>query len=172
MIPVGAYREALGKYCEEEGIKKASKAFGVSYQLALYWHGKYSNKEFHSDSHGGARYSKFSDEERFLLESKLWECVKSHPCWSISEFVDFITEEAQYDVNDQFIRRIFKGWRWSWKKSDAKQPQKYSLGNINYSIDYNLWVRTVPFQKLKFLDESHFNSKGMFFSFRPPSPLY
>lgn len=34
---------------------------------------------------------------------------------------------------------------------------------MNYTIDFVLWVQTVSFARLKFINESRFNSFGKFF---------
>ena len=159
MVGVAEYRTALGRFCAEVGVTAAAEAYGVSYQLALYWFQKFINPAYHPNTHGGARNFKFSADDRYELESILWRIAKEHPCWRLAEFKQQVAESG-FDCNDEFIRCIFKTWRWSWKKPDPKQPQKYTLDNLNYTIEYALWVRSIPFDRLKFLDESHFNSKG------------
>lgn len=59
------------------------------------------------------------------------------------------------------IRRIFKTWRWSWKKPSYQQLNKYTPSNIAY---YNIFLTAIlgsdPFHT-KFCDESHFISKDL-----------
>lgn len=160
MPDINDYRSALGKHCSEVGVGAAARAFNVSYPLAVYWYHKYLNPEFHGNTYGGHRWCKFSERDRYILEARLWQTAKEHPCWRIQDFVEDLIL-AGFSVNREFVRRIFKTWRWSWKRADPKQPHKYTLENMNYTIDFVLWIRTVPLDKVKFLDESHFNSKGM-----------
>ena len=156
------YHKALGRHCVEVRVPQAAVSFNVPPRVALNWLQKYQDPLFHALPHGGRRNVKFSAEEQLHLETDLWNIAKEHPCWTLPEFTNKLGELG-YPVNREFVRVIFKSWRWSWKKTDPKQPQKYSLQNMNCTIDFVLWVRTVPFARLEFMDESHFNSSGKFF---------
>ena len=118
---------------------------------------------------GSQRNVKFSEAELSEVELALWNLAKEHPCWSLDDTT--MNQNNNRNINNSsphsllifLIRKIFQNWRWSWKKTDPKQPQKYTLRNLTYTIEFALWVRTVPLTKLKFLDESHFNSSGIIF---------
>lgn len=66
-----------------------------------------------------------------------------------------------YDLEESYIRRIFKSWRWSWKKPIRKQFHKYSSSNLRYYGDFLSFILGFPdWTKLKFIDEVHFVGKG------------
>ena len=62
----------------------------------------------------------------------------------------------------QYISKVFKQWRWSWKKPVMKQIQKYTMKNIEYYYGYMYWLQSQDWTKLKFMDEVHFVAKGTF----------
>lgn len=72
-------------------------------------------------------------------------------------------------INISYIQQIFRRWRWHAKIPAVKQIQKYSSENINHYLRfvhyfhtnrrYTLGIVTIPWEKLKFLDEVHFIPK-------------
>jgi hypothetical protein len=67
-----------------------------------------------------------------------------------------ILREWGFEVKVEYIRSIFRKWRWSWKKPCRSQLEKYSSANIENYIHFVLWVKTVPLERVKFLDEGKF----------------
>jgi hypothetical protein len=61
----------------------------------------------------------------------------------------------------EYIREIFKQWKWSWKKPSFKQLQKYTPDNLEKYAAYVKWIPLQDLSKLKFMDEVHFVAKGM-----------
>ena len=68
-----------------------------------------------------------------------------------------------YNVSVSTIRRIFKRWGWSYKSPSVVQLQKYSLSNLCYYFNYLMDVATIPYSKIKFLDECHFAHRALKF---------
>lgn len=60
-----------------------------------------------------------------------------------------------FDLKVEYIRSIFRHWRWSWKKPSRSQLEKYTDSNVEHYINFVLWVKEVPLEKLKFLDEGN-----------------
>ena len=50
---------------------------------------------------------------------------------------------------------------WSFKKPDIKQIQKYIQENISYYFTYLEGIADIPWIKLHFLDECHFDLKDL-----------
>lgn len=50
--------------------------------------------------------------------------------------------------------------RWSWKNADDKQLLKYTKENVDYYIVFGINILHVPFEHLKFLDETHVTPKS------------
>jgi len=63
-------------------------------------------------------------------------------------------------VSDMWVSRVFKRWRWSFKKASYQQLQKYTNENIEYYKTFLEALQDIPWIKLKFADEGHFKSKS------------
>jgi len=90
----------------------------------------------------------------------LWTYCQQKPTARIPRYVR-IASEAGYEVNEMYISRTFKEWRWSFKKASHEQLQKYTQSNISYYLQFVSSIQSIPWCKLKFLDESHFKSKDL-----------
>jgi len=66
-----------------------------------------------------------------------------------------------FDCHREFVRQIFKSWKWSWKKPSYKQLQKYTPENIRRYYAYADWIVEQDLSKLKFMDEVHFVTKDV-----------
>lgn len=58
--------------------------------------------------------------------------------------------------------RVSRPLPFSFQIAGHKQLQKYTPENMRYYDTFVEWVRTVPVERLKFLDECHFVPKGSF----------
>lgn len=104
------------------------------------------------------RYTKFSADERAKIEALLWISCKTNPVAKTKRHTQLI-KEAGWDVNESYIRRIFQRWNWNYKKPTVQQIQKFTAMNLYYYVRYTSWVFFIPYQHLKFLDESHIAHK-------------
>jgi hypothetical protein len=101
----------------------------------------------------------------FLNLHAFWLGVSFHWVAPHSRYVRIACEHA-FDVNTTFISRIFKSWRWSFKSASPEQQLlKYTQANIEYYIEFVNSIQSIPWRNLKFLDESHFKSKGRLYFF-------
>ena len=64
-------------------------------------------------------------------------------------------------VHESFVASIFKQWHWIQKRPTHQQIQKYSITNIQWYWQHITGILTVPYKKLKYLDEAHFVSKDL-----------
>ena len=64
-------------------------------------------------------------------------------------------------VHESFVAFIFKQWHWIRKRPTHCQIQKYSITNIQQYWQHITGILTVPYKKLKYLDEAHFVSKDL-----------
>jgi len=87
--------------------------------------------------------------------------VKERPTRTLRDYCDALFEEQAWHVNREYVRRIFKSWRWSFKKPQFIQLQKYTAHNILYYGDFITWIYDKPWHRLKFLDESHFEANDV-----------
>jgi hypothetical protein len=85
--------------------------------------------------------------------------VKDKPTQHIGDYVQELQQNG-YDCHREFVRMIFKSWRWSWKRPSYKQLQKYTTRNLQLYDAYEAWIKQQDLSKIKFVDEVHFVSKG------------
>ena len=52
---------------------------------------------------------------------------------------------------------MFKTWKWSFRKKNPIQFLKYRPENLLYYVIYLAGIQGIPLNRLKFLDESHFD---------------
>ena len=71
-----------------------------------------------------------------------------------------VAAAAGFDLHTTYIYRLFKLWGWTRKAPILKQFNKYSGDNTAYYLRYVTGLRCLDPRKIKYLDESHFISKG------------
>lgn len=154
--------------------RKVGKLFGCSKGTVWYWRKKRCKQSLLLCTKGGARNWKYSPQARKYLEEVTWTYARRRPTSRLIDYVCNAQRHGFVDTNRMFFSRLFKSWRWSFKRPQAKQTHKYSIPNIIHYVEFLLFARTVPWEKLKFLDEAHFISKGTYlpYSFPPSYPLF
>jgi len=115
---------------------------------------------FHPKSHGGRRYSKWTEEQRFALHLLIWEEAKTNPTNTLSDYVRVATQRG-FDTNTKYVARVFKSWRWSFTRPSTTQWHKYTPENLAYYGDYLCFSRSIPWGRLKFVDEAHFHRRDL-----------
>lgn len=140
--------------------------FAKTKSKARYWKMIYETGGA-SEFRGGAREScfKFSHEEKKKIELVLFQAVQKNPITSIPELLELIRNETSLNPSNIYIRRIFSQWRWTWKKPESRNINKYTPENMTYYGEFLLWIRHIPIFKLKYMDEAHFDVKRMFVFF-------
>lgn len=145
-------RQAAGLISLSTGIQTTASNFGLSARSVEYWQQKLLDPEFHSNSHGGVRYvssvdnyvikhrnAKFTLFEHQKIRALLWLLVKNNPTQKIAEYVQEIRMRG-YDCKREFIRCIFRSWKWSWKRPSFQQLNKYTNSNLARWRAYADWV--------------------------------
>jgi len=155
-----ARRVAAGKYGNIAGTYRARKLFSLSKYCVRYWRKKTSNRLFHPNQHGGHRYSKFAPYEHQQIRLYVWFLCNEEPTRKLQNYVEELSDIG-YNCSKEFVRAIFKEWRWSWKKPSNKQLQKYTQENLKRYADYVEWISEQDLRKLKFADEVHFVSNSV-----------
>jgi len=136
---------ALAVCASEVGPTEAGRHFKVSRQVAAYWRDRLSNsREFgtpFAPGSGGVRYDKREREwhidlltndnnrvqkfkydllSRTKIRICLWKACRANPRLKIGEY-RLILSRLGWEVSDDYIRAIFRRWRWSWKKPCRSQ---------------------------------------------------
>eukprot|EP00026_Physarum_polycephalum_P005908 Phypoly_transcript_05947.p1 GENE.Phypoly_transcript_05947~~Phypoly_transcript_05947.p1 ORF type:complete len:331 (+),score=27.69 Phypoly_transcript_05947:825-1817(+) len=149
-------RVLTGEAALEHGEAKARAIFKHKRGFVHYWKRKALLKNFHGGTHGGFRRFKFTTEEKLHIGAILWKHAKKHPLARLGEYKRKLSKSG-FDVSLSEICKIFKSWRWSFKKPH----RKHKLENIEYYGEFKYAIQFIPWEKLKFCDESHFVSRDL-----------
>ena len=98
-------------------------------------------------------------EDSIILRSLLWTYVKLKPTGTIRYYCEELKNAGFLAISPEYVRKIFHTWKWSWKKAEHRQLQKFSHQNIRRYLAFLKWLHSVPKEKVKFLDEGHFVSR-------------
>ncbi len=101
----------------------------------------------------------------YVVHVHVFICVDA--CMCVSRFTIHSLRVLLFDrlgvhVSRMWLSRMFRRWRWSFKKLNHKHIHKYTPQNIEYYGQYLTYIRTVPMNRIKYLDESSFASRGMY----------
>jgi len=119
-----------------------------------------ADTSYHSQPHGGARNFKFSPEDYPKIHTTIFDFIKDHPDATQREIVEHVAE-AGWQINSMFVSRLFARWGFTRKKKLRKQIGKFHLNNLIYYAEFLVEVKKIPWSRLKFLDESSFNSRDI-----------
>jgi len=95
------------------------------------------------------------------MEQVIWNKAINEPWTKLSGFVRSINEELGIVVGKTWVRERLVTWRWSYKKPLFFQPMKFTLINQARFVIYNCIIDTIPWDRLAFADEEHFNFKEL-----------
>ncbi len=123
---------------------------------------KLENPDWKTNPVGGVHRQAFSGPQLELIELVLWNIIQVNPLLSLKEILKTLNV-CGFSTNRTWLSNKFAAWRWSFRKPSFKQTHKYRPQNIEYYARYMAWVSTIPWVKLKFLDESSFSSRGEIF---------
>lgn len=149
------------------GVSTAAAELDLHPYLVTYWKNKFEIAHFHSSTYGGARKYKWHGEDLHHLRQALWTILQLNPLAGISDFQNALAEEFDYPPelipSSGWLSEEFKRWGWSFTKPDYRQIHKYTKENIQYYCTYLYNIQNIAWDKIKFADESHFDSRGMIF---------
>jgi len=143
-----------------QGVTRTANELHVSRSFVRYWTEKKANHSFHSGKRGGPRRSAFTDTERALAERTLIAAVRWNPMQSSIQFRNCLFQVG-ISVSIDWVKRALVRCGLTWKRAQYKQINKFTAANINYTLHYLLTATALPHRILKFLDESHFNSRDL-----------
>ena len=144
-----------------ETVREICKHYAVNRWFVEYWQNKLAYSETLFDGWGGIRRRKFKPDEMARLKAWLWLHCQNSPLATLAQFCNLLAEDG-YQVNRMFVSRIFRKWRWSFKKPSIKQIHKYKPENMIYYVQFVHWVETIPWKSFKYFDETHCKSTDTF----------
>jgi len=118
---------------------------------------------FRSQGHGGLRTFKFLPNERQTLSETLWHMIKENPQPTVRRYAQALNDNLPHlpNISIDDVKKLLHSWNWSWKIPTQFQIQKYSSENLIRYYNYVYWFHNTPWNKIKFLDEVHFQSSHL-----------
>jgi len=107
---------------------------------------------------------KFTQEEKckieFLVEKII---IEKNQLVTVAEIAKYVAHNSQLDISQYYIKKLLLRWNWTFKKPIRMNKRKFTRKNIQRYIEFVSWVQTIPLNRLKFLDESHFEVRSTYF---------
>ena len=119
------FDRAVGIFSQLHGNRAAAQFIDVSRGKADYWKSKRNDANFHPRSHGGSYNQPRTPEKILMMEIFVWTLVSSDPFLKIGHIKSRLQDQLGEIVSRDWISRLFKSWKWSYKKADWKQLHKY-----------------------------------------------
>jgi len=147
----------------ESGATAAARQIRtVSVAFTRYWRAKVIDPTRHAGTHGGKRWTKLPAEINLSLELHLWSELRRDPTTDCAALAQSANQAAGLPLCDRYsVSRILRKWGWSWKITGHKQIAKYAVHNMEWYCRYVFAIRLVPWHRLRYLDESHFESRSL-----------
>ena len=154
-----AHSVQAGAVAVSIGRAEAARSLGYSYAHVHYWMKKFLDPQLHVQRQGGARNWKYGVMTQYLVESVLWKVVRDLPCENPKRYCEVLADLGLVGVKPSWVTRAFKRWRYSRKKVYHVQRRKFTLLNVCRYLDHVMSVPHLDPTKLKYLDESRFETR-------------
>ena len=141
------------------GCAAAARRYGCTWSHVNYWMQKFSDTNFHAQRRGGARNWKYGLMQQYFVESLLWRIVRDLPCENPQRYCRELQALGIEDVTPSWVTRAFKRWRYSRKKVYHIQRRKFTVLNVCRYLDHVMATPHLDPTKLKYLDESRFETR-------------
>jgi hypothetical protein len=189
------YARMVGLASLLSGRKRAvARHFGCSLDFVRYHARKAVDPTFRPGRWGGSKgRARFVPHAAVLVEAMLWQEVRADPIRTVAEFA-LVLRSNGFDVTQRWVQLRFRQWGFSRQRPSYLNINKFTASNIFYygyvkqNIDVMLgtltgwlvwlWrstfvleVRQIPWIRLKFLDESSFDTRSKSCSPRHPRTL-
>ena len=161
MVEAGcpAHVVRAGIVASREGPAAASRMSGLSWSHVDYWMRKFLDENFRTQKRGGARNWKYGPMQQYFVESVLWRVVGDLPCENPRRYCEVLSTLGIQGVKPSWVVRAFKRWKYSRKKVYHIQKRKFSTLNVCRYLDHVMAIPHLDPLKLKFLDESRFETR-------------
>jgi hypothetical protein len=141
------------------GNKYALRRFPTMSRSALfYWKNKFESGV--TSTRGGARNWLFNSDTHALVEGVLWMMLEESPLDTPAVLCDKLHDNFSFtDVTTTWVHRMLVRWHYTRKKVYYVQKNKFTIQNTCRYVDHILAVPHLDPTKLKFLDESRFETR-------------
>jgi len=133
----------------------------VNRAMARYWTHKYIRQDFHPKKHGGIRRATFCKNELEIVQGVLISVLRVFPYIDLVGLVQFLCIYFYRHVTRSVVQRLLKKLRWSWRIPTKVQINKFSQQNLLRYAVYIDSIQSIPWDKLKFMDEAHIVSRSL-----------
>jgi hypothetical protein len=142
-------------FCLHHGIKKTERELELTRGYLQYWKKKYLNPSYKTGKHGGWRRGTFHPDEYPVLNEIVSYLAKRKPDTDLKGLADALSIITNRTVHKTVLSKLLKKLGWRWNVPTVFQLKKYTLFNINRYLNYVYSIKKIPWNRIKFVDESH-----------------
>lgn len=174
----------LGRAGLAWGIPEASLVLRASTNKTRYWARKVLDPLFRPGRHGGVRTG-FDRRKEHEVCVAIREIIEQCPTKGYQLIVDDVYRKTGHIVSRTYVATVLAICDFTcvqdlnlhppcrlqtlthlsitcrWKVPETKQINKYAIINMKLYATFLNWLLTVDMRRVKFLDESHFQTKGI-----------
>lgn len=152
----------FGIHAIKKGVRRTVTRYrGLDINRTKYYQKKVQENVYWGN-HGGVReenteicYEQFIEVSKFLTHLLNYE-----PTLSLCSYVDWIDIMFDFQMSKSWVSDVLYNYLgFSRKKAVVMNKDKFSQRNVDYYGEYLCWIREVDAQRLKYLDESHFDGR-------------
>lgn len=138
----------------------AVQTTGLPRRTVSYWKDKFENPSLGGEhSWGGARNWLFNEDAHYLVEGMLWQLLEDMPTDTPEGYCSELHRLGIPDVTVSWVVRVLSRWNYSRKKVYHIQAKKFTTLNVCRYIDHVFAIPWLDPTKVKFLDESRFETR-------------
>jgi len=159
--PLKHYKRSIEQVVALSGIlpqTTIATLLGETRAFVRYWAKKAADSTFHNALVGGARHVLFPDDEQLLVEEMLFCEVKRNPSLPSRAYASILTGRG-FGVDARWVSRTLNRMGFTSKRVKYRNIAKFSLANAIYTAQYITGVLAICWYRLKFVDESRFDSR-------------
>lgn len=139
------------------GMKYARRNSALSKSQLHYWRAKFESGS--TSSRGGARNWKYTLGAHRLVEGMLWRLVEDNHIETPDIYAEQLRQLGILDVTTSWVIRTLARWNYTRKKIYYVQQNKFTVVNTLRYIDHVLGMPMYNPTKVKFMDESRFETR-------------
>ena len=158
-------RNTVGLMSGHHSVADIMATTGLTRGDVRYWARKAQDPSFHSGRWGGGRRYCTTLGQSLLREGVLLALIDSHPSATKSGLARLMRQYGCHGSNGSWVKRTVKGWQYRHKRLYHIQPLKFTELNMLRYLDHIYGIVQVDPSRVKYLDESRFESRSNSFCF-------
>ena len=153
---------AIGYASIEFGNQAVQRVFQNTTPRQIKYYKEKVQNDSHWNNHGGLRKKKQKVDEflmGYIIILLTFMC-DFNPTFSLFQYQEMIFYLYGIEISLSWISNTFNHvMSYSYRKINVIQKLKFTEENINYYYQFSYWTQTIDCCKIKYIDESHFDSR-------------